>query len=389
MLSLVHCYFLSLRGPPKAMRYFLISIILFLAVMQIVLAWRIFAGLKSIYPKLRFWKLLLPLLFLCAVTFYGFMPGGSAPRALQVFSHYYLAVTAYAIMLLLVKDLLIFVLRLIRREKIKPRLMLYSTLITMALSLLIVAYGSLHAQNIITRTYDISLAKPSLQRPVKVAMFSDLHLGVEYGAAKVESIVTKINAASPDVVFIVGDFFNDDYAALDDPAAIEAALKRIDAELGVYLVWGNHDSGASFAEMRGLIERSQIVLLEDESLKVNELFTLVGRRDSRPILYEGTARQAMEWQQVDDTLPLIVLDHQPGNYKEYLGTAADLILSGHTHKGQLFPGNILTSLVYDYDYGLHQIPGTGQQMVISSGIGTWGPPIRVLSDAELLIINLK
>lgn len=371
------------------MLYFIISIILFLVTIQVVLAWRIFAGLKHTYPKLRFRMLVVPLVLLSTVTLYGFTPGAGAPRALQVFSHYYLAITGYAIMILLTRDLIFLALRPLKRKAISPKPILFSTWLSLLLAVLIVGLGSLHAQNIVIKNYDINLSKPGLAKPIKAVMFSDLHLGPEYGAARVKTIVDHINTIGPDVVFIAGDFFNDDYAALDDPAAIEAELNRIEAELGVYLIWGNHDSGPSFAEMRAMIARTQIVLLEDESVNVRNLFTLVGRRDSRPIMYEGKARQNMDWEEVDAALPLIVLDHQPGNYAEYLATEVDLILSGHTHKGQLFPGNILTGWVYDYDYGLHQIKGGEQQFLISSGIGTWGPPIRVLSDSELLVINLK
>lgn len=371
------------------MLYILLTILAILVLMQFQLAWQLFNLFRLRYPRLRYWMLVLSLVILCAIAVYGFIPRGSAPRVLTLFSYYYLAVLAYSVFLFLLRDIILFVIKLFRKRRDFSVFVRRSTVFVFAMSIIIVLYGSFHAQNIQINRYDIQLEKYTSTERTKVAVFSDLHLGAQYGHKKVAEIVDVINRETVDMVFIVGDMFNDDYHALDNPEAIVDALKNIKAELGVYLVWGNHDSGPTFTLMQDMIDQSKIIRLEDEVLQVDNVFTLVGRRDSRPIMYEGITRAAINWSSVKDkSLPLIVLDHQPSNYSEYLETDVDLIISGHTHRGQIFPGNFMTRLVYDYDYGLHETNEVGQQILVSSGIGTWGPPIRVMTNSELLFVTI-
>ena len=370
------------------MRYFIIIIFLLVLAAQLTLSWQLFKALREKFKNLRYWTILLPAIILAIVAVYGFIPGSSAPRIVAAFADYYLAFLAYAFMLHLLRDLILLMIRLFRRAKSSPRLRALSTWAVLVLACLIVIYGTWHAQSIVLKHYDLELKDTKLAEPLKVALFSDLHLGEQYGSQRVKEIVTMINAEKVDLVFIAGDFFNDNYQTLDNPEAISAELRRLESRYGTYMVWGNHDSGQTFTQMKELVERSGIVLLEDESVEIANLVTLVGRRDSRPVLADGTRRTAINWTEINSKLPVIVLDHQPSNYREYFDTEADLILSGHTHKGQIFPGDLMTSWVYDYDYGLHTIAGNQKQILISSGIGTWGPPLRVMSDSELVIIQL-
>ena len=139
------------------------------------------------------------------------------------------------------------------------------------------------------------------------------------------------------------------------------------------------------------LEDSNINLLEDEYEIIDNRLILIGRLDASSIGGYGDKKRselASFFTRDDPTLPVIVLDHNPARIDEYT-TEADLILCGHTHKGQVFPGNLITNLMYTVDYGYYQKDISSPQVIVSSGIGAWGPPIRVGSDSEIVSINFS
>ena len=133
------------------------------------------------------------------------------------------------------------------------------------------------------------------------------------------------------------------------------------------------------------LEQSDIHLLLDETKAIDNAFLLSGRRDSSPIGNQGERRQALQLQRSD--LPSMVIDHQSSNIREY-GSETDLILSGHTHRGQLFPFHWITTAVYDVDYGYYRKDEHSPQVIVSSGIGTWGPPLRTSSNNEIVLVHI-
>ena len=139
--------------------------------------------------------------------------------------------------------------------------------------------------------------------------------------------------------------------------------------------------------MLDFLDGAGIRVLMDEAVVIDQRFVLAGRRDSFPIGAHGDSRKNLEGLPDDKSLPVIVLDHQPGNIDEY-GNEADLILCGHTHQGQMFPFNLITNAVFDVDYGYYRAGETTPQVIVTSGAGTWGPPLRVATDNEVVEINL-
>ncbi len=117
---------------------------------------------------------------------------------------------------------------------------------------------------------------------------------------------------------------------------------------------------------------------------VDERFIVAGRRDSAPIGYSGELREELDIPVSD--LPVIVMDHQPSNIDEY-GSEVDLIVSGHTHRGQMFPFNYATDLLFDVDYGYYRESDDSPQVIVTSGAGSWGPPMRVYSRSEIVQID--
>lgn len=259
-------------------------------------------------------------------------------------------------------------------------------MINIALVLILFFIGMYTANDIKITKYEITVDKSSNLDMLKIAMFSDLHLGYVNNHEKLSEIVSKINRISPDIVVIPGDFFDGNYNAIKNPQEIQEALLKINSTYGTYLVWGNHDAGNTFDEMKALIASANITILEDEAIEVADRFILVGRRDSSPIGYQGENRTDtnINMEESDINLPVIVLDHQPSNMGEY--QQADLILSGHTHQGQVFPFSLITKLAFIVDYGYYC--DDKKQMIVTSGVATWGPPIRIGTKSEIVEIDM-
>lgn len=285
-----------------------------------------------------------------------------------------------------VSDIILFLISTIRRTELSTNITTVTRMINIALVLILFFIGMYTANDIKITKYEIAVDKSSNLDMLKIAMFSDLHLGYVNNHEKLSEIVSKINRISPDIVVIPGDFFDGNYNAIKNPQEIQEALLKINSTYGTYLVWGNHDAGNTFDEMKALIASANITILEDEAIEVADRFILVGRRDSSPIGYQGENRTDtnINMEESDINLPVIVLDHQPSNMDEY--QQADLILSGHTHQGQVFPFSLITKLAFIVDYGYYC--DDKKQMIVTSGVATWGPPIRIGTKSEIVEIDM-
>lgn len=302
-------------------------------------------------------------------------PDCSLPLGVIRFGHYGLGVLVYTV---LVVNLAALVLAVFRRGKRNRAALICCAVLIAGLS----GYGMLHAQTIQTVYYSITVNKEI--SPVKIALVSDLHMGYIVDERRMQKVADAINAMEPDVVCIAGDLFDGDFTAVRNPEAMRAALQSIQAP--TYACLGNHDAGDTYVQMLDFLEDAGVRVLLDEAVEVDNRLILVGRRDSSPIgAHEGdrTAAALPE----ESSLPIVVLDHQPGNIGEYADNV-DLILCGHTHRGQLFPGNLMTRQIYTVDYGYYRASQTSPQVIVTSGVGTWGPVLRVGSDCEIAEITL-
>lgn len=261
----------------------------------------------------------------------------------------------------------------------------------MLLIAVLICYGSWQARQIKTINYQVTINSLANKQPqkIKAVLISDLHLGYVNDVKKLATIVTKINQMHPDIVFISGDVFDGNYHALQEPQKMEQQFKRLLSTYGTYMCWGNHDAGETFEKMKALIEASGITLLEDEMTVVGEALLVVGRKDSKPIGSQKGNRQSIQEQfkQVGNQLPKIILDHQPSNLDEY-EQANELILSGHTHQGQVFPFSLVTKAYFTVDYGYYRKNEASPQAIVSSGVGTWGPPMRIGMQSEIVQIEI-
>lgn len=267
----------------------------------------------------------------------------------------------------------------------------YTGLIVILLTTSFVTYGLYNANQIKHVSYDIQMKENNLQEDIKIVLISDLHLGAVNSEKRLKNIVKKINQLEPDIVSIAGDIFNDDYNAIQKPEEAIDLLSSIKTKYGVYGSLGNHDGGGTFDDMVRFLERSNIRLLSDEHVIINDEFILIGRVDPSPIGgFKGLQRKEIAdiITSIDDTnIPIVVMDHTPTKLEQYDGIA-DLVLAGHTHRGQIFPGNLITNAIFEVDYGYYQKDATSPHVIVSSGVGTWGMPMRVGSNNEIVSINL-
>jgi len=256
----------------------------------------------------------------------------------------------------------------------------------------LVSYGLCRANHLEVAAYDLKIKEAAWPAPLKVVLVSDLHLGALRSEDRLERVVRSINGLEPDLVCLAGDIFNNDYGAIRDPDRVMELLKGIKSTHGAYACLGNHDGGRTLEQMLGLLERSRVKVLNDEHEIVGGRLILIGRLDASPIGGFGGRRRrdlAEILSRVEGLdLPVVVMDHSPGHIGEYDGRV-DLVLSGHTHRGQVFPINLITRAIYDVDYGHYRKDADSPQVVVTSGAGTWAMPMRVGTNNEVVEIRLR
>jgi predicted MPP superfamily phosphohydrolase len=245
----------------------------------------------------------------------------------------------------------------------------------------LLTYGTWHARNIKIVSYSIHIAKQagSIKR-LHIVMISDLHLS-DIGEQRQQNIINMVNLLNPDLVVVPGDI-----VPLENSWQM-ILLRKIQSKYGVYASLGNHDYySGDMARRIQWLHQAGIKVLRDSGVEVAGSFYLIGRDDKSYEMISGKKRCKVEnlAAGVNRAKPLILLDHQPVDLKAAKDAGIDLQLSGHTHKGQFFPFNLITKRVFQIDYGYLKM-GT-LQVIVSSGAGTWGPPIRIGSCSEVVSI---
>jgi len=237
--------------------------------------------------------------------------------------------------------------------------------------------------------HDIYLGKfPCSMNGFKLVQISDTHLGNTFSVARFEEIVRRINdEITPDMVAITGDLFDAKFHSTLLP--IVEPLSKIKAQYGTYYVTGNHEyiSGSAEDWIRELTNIGIHVLHNTREVvgSSTEGFIVAGIDDisgNRHVTGHGPSlTTALEG--YDDTKEVILLAHQPLAITDAVSMNVGLVLSGHTHGGQIWPFGFLVKLVQPYLAGLHTHPNTHTQIYVSRGTGYWGPPIRLFAPAEI------
>lgn len=254
----------------------------------------------------------------------------------------------------------------------------------------IVLYGAWNARHPVVNHYDLSVQKKAgnLQQ-LHIVMVSDIHLGTIMDDGRLAQMVASVNAQAPDLILFAGDMIDENVERVIRQE-MRINLSRLKAPYGVYAVLGNHEYlGGHVREAMSYLGESGVHILRDTSAKVAHSFYIVGRDDLSGRYFMGKQRRSLKdlLAGFDPSLPVIVLDHQPSRLEEPEQAEVDLQLSGHTHRGQLFPIQIITHRIFADDFGFLQKGNF--HLIVSSGFGTWGPPLRVGNKPEIVDITVR
>lgn len=376
--------------------------------------WRTLRWMRHCYGRLGSWKFRIGYIIifsgLAAVVITShFLQDSGMFRGLQRFSSSWFGVLFYIIFYVFVTDVIRFLIKFFRLTPkgffARPKIVIPGGLAVIALIAGTSIYGFVHVKDMKTVYYEVNVDKACGELDeMRIVLVSDQHLGYTIGAKDMEKMVEKINAADPDLVCIAGDIFDNNYDSLDDAKGIEEALKRIESEYGVYACWGNHDvteplfSGFSVDKrsealrdrrMDKLLEDAGIIVLNDQAELVADSFYVAGRLDYEKAGDGTNNRKSIGelMDGVDTSKPVILLDHEPRELDEIAAAGVDIDLSGHTHKGQIFPMNLTGGLFWENNYGILQ---KGQMYsIVTSGIGVYGPAMRVFTDSEVAVVDVS
>ena len=357
----------------------------------------------DLFRRSRVFRLVIYIALAAIPCLGAFLPKSGVKYFCMCFGNIWLGYFIYYSGLLIFSSLISLIICKVRKDS-ERRLFGYMLYAVMLVSAVITVYGMIHAQRTKVVTYDVSTSQKSGET-LKVALLADLHLSVNSVPETTEKMVDKVNACEPDVILIAGDIFTSTYDGLKDPDRYSAALSKLDSKYGVYVVAGNHDveenlfGGFTISpvkytfrtpEMDRFFEDCGFKMLYDESAELDgKSVVIVGRKDAEKA-GDGTKKRMKEKELLKGNDPdklTIVLEHEPLGYEELSENGADIVLSGHTHNGQIFPGNLLVTFFNENAYGsktLYDIP-----TVVTAGVGYYGAPMRVGTDSEITIVNIS
>lgn len=307
-------------------------------------------------------------------------------RFFKVIGSYYLACMEFAIIFLPLTDLLHWVLRLMGYSLTEFTSEAGVTLLLMLAVFLI--WGSRNAWSTIVRTHPIPIDKSiGTSTPLTIAVASDLHLGNIVGNRHLRKMVKEINNMHPDVILLAGDVLDDSIEPFIRNHMSDQ-MKQLKARHGVYAVLGNHEYyGGSISQYTELMSSIGIKVLQDEVLEVAGTY-IVGRKDKTAESMEAGGRKSVVslLEGLDLSRPVIMMDHQPTGFDAAAQAGVDILLSGHTHRGQIAPNHWITKRLFELDWGY--LRKDKLHVIVSSGYGTWGPPIRWASRSELIKLEV-
>jgi len=380
----------------------------FLIVLAVIL---LMYGLINFWVGLRGWQLLgrfVPFLsvklywiafWLVALSFFaarlggGFLPAG-AGRWLTVLGSYWLAALFYLILVLALVEIVALALRI---AGLMPGGLAGHAGASLAVGLAVfivvgctVSYGWWNALHPRVVQYQVNIPKQAgALKNLHLVVASDLHLGTIVDNGRLMQMVDMIEELGPDLVLLPGDIIDENPGPFVEQDMV-SSFRKLAPEYGVYAVPGNHEYiGRESEVIAAHLGDAGINVLRDQYVKVADSFYIVGRDEiSRGRMGAGGRKDLAEVMEgVDRSLPVILLDHQPVELDRCREQGADLMFSGHTHLGQMFPNNLITRRIFEVDWGY--LRKGSLQVIVSCGFGTWGPPIRVGNRPEIVDIRIS
>ena len=282
--------------------------------------------------------------------------------------------------------------------KPKKRKIYYVGVTAIIITIVYMSWGWYQAHNVWQKDYTIQTDK--VVGSIKLALIADSHTGITFDGDGFAEHVKEIQGQNPDAVLIAGDFVDDDTSLIDMKKCCEA-LGTLDTKYGVYYVFGNHDKGYYASERRGYdgddiiaeLTKNGVTVLQDQSVLLGDSFYIIGRQDLSEVTDRGGSRADIEdlVKALDDDKYQIVMDHQPADYANEKAAGVDLVLSGHTHGGQLLLIKLFQEITgmggNDQIYGLEDLDGS--DFLVTSGISDWAIKFKTGCRSEYVIIDIQ
>jgi predicted MPP superfamily phosphohydrolase len=260
-------------------------------------------------------------------------------------------------------------------------------LLVYSVAAIILITGYLNAKIPIVRKQSVQLNKPVPGGIQNVVLVSDIHLGMMISNGKLNKLVELVNQQNADLVLLAGDVFDEDLGPVIQNNMGDL-LKNLRAKQGVYAILGNHEFFGNADAAQKYLENHNITVLRDSTVTLQNGITIVGREDITGQRMNGKPRKSIEklLAGIDTEKPVFMLDHQPYKLADVATHNIDLQVSGHTHHGQMWPFNYITGAMFEISRGYGKINDT--HFYVSSGFGTWGPPIRTNSRSEIIVLEI-
>jgi predicted MPP superfamily phosphohydrolase len=257
------------------------------------------------------------------------------------------------------------------------------------ISSIIIIAGYLNTRNIKINHVEIEIPrKASKLGELNVVLVADFHLNPVNDGNLLDKIGRKINELNADIVLIPGDIV-DDRVEILKRKNIGKELSEIKSKYGVYVSNGNHEfiNGVEGADK--YLREFNLNVLRDSAVLIENSFYILGREDRSKPSFTNKRRKSLGeiLKEVDRSFPVIVIDHTPLGFSETVEENIELQLSGHTHHGQMFPLNFITNMIYEVSWGYLKKEKT--QFYVTCGVGTWGPPVRLGSDSEIVKLAIR
>jgi uncharacterized protein len=256
----------------------------------------------------------------------------------------------------------------------------------LSLAIIYFFYGLWNAQDIRLKNVDAKIKNlPTAWQGKTAVQLTDIHLGAIYGVGYLNKIIDKINIINPDIIFITGDYFDGTCPHLD---GFVTPLNRLHPPLGIYFVTGNHETYEGLDKVYAALQKSPVHILKDESVDLDGI-KIIGisypERNSTKNLSETFKKMGIT---KNDLEPKILLYHEPSSLQAARDAGINLELSGHIHRGQIFPINFITELMFKKYYNGYYNEGDFS-IYTSSGTGTWGPPMRTSGHNEITVLKME
>ena len=253
----------------------------------------------------------------------------------------------------------------------------------LGLTVAVLAAGYINYRHFHVEHVTIETNKPIEGGCLRLVAISDVHLGRGTTRADLARYVEKINSENPDIVVIVGDLIDNSILPVES-ADMCREFERVKARYGIYMAAGNHEYISGIEACRNYLKTTPIQLLSDSVGKPLNGVEIVCRDDRQNL---RRARLDSLLAKSDKEHFTIVLDHQPNAIAESQKCSVDLHLSGHTHRGQIFPLNLLTDHIFEQSHGYRKWGDT--HAYVMTGLSLWGPPFRIGTHSEMLVVDIN